>query len=654
MKPSTSDCNLTVNEQRLMSLLSERIVVINNEGIITFTNATATGFLDPKHRDSIRGKSISAYFSGINTASFIGQLCDQHLPPVENRDIPRYTFRILETDYILEPLAVTDTSAAMEDMQFICRISASDFSDQPVSHHTTETPSSLQPLPPPVNVHDAKTLFLSNMTHEIRTPLNGIIGIIELLRDTSLDDKQKEYTSIIRSSCNVLLTISESILDFSKIEDGSLQIKSGPFSLSSAVDEVILLHKMKAFQKNIELGVLLHNNLPQTVEGDGIHFRQILSNLLDNAIKFTQEGSILITVAMDTVDVGKHILRCSVADTGIGIPEDKKELLFIPFFQVDDSPVRKYGGMGLGLAISDRLCQLLNGSLSFLSTEGQGSTFTFIMPITPDDQMNEPPDTRFKRNVLCGPLRYPTSLTIGYYLNELNISLEKSENHEINSHLCSGKTFDFILLDDAVSHDTFRDLTADKPVRGDSIPPIILLVPDKRNCSLSAEATTLFLCKPITREIIRNMFRVVTGSESAPVEPEPSDPLRISGNYSVIIAEDNEFNSRVLSMTLNTIGITTRCVNNGAVLLQACRREHYDAVLVDLQMPVIDGITAAVRLRDGDAGSAYKTVPIIALSASDSSDITDICNKCGINEFLLKPVSRKALYITLNRLFAKS
>jgi len=354
----------------------------------------------------------------------------------------------------------------------------------------------LKPAPSP---DDEQKRFLTNMTHELRTPLNGIIGIIELLRNTTLTKNQREYAGIIHGSCNTLLSIVNSILDFSKVENGSIHTNCSTFSPEEAIFEELQLITEKTLAKSLETGVCIDQNVPLICNGDSHHFRQIIRKLLDNALKFTEKGSIYIEARMvETTHACQH-LQVAITDTGIGIPPEKQAKLFTPFFQVDNSAIRKYGGIGLGLALSQRIARLIGGQIQFCSSPGAGSSFTLSIPVSICDS---PATTKAhpipEKRILCLGVPFPTDKILRDSLASSQVSIDFCSPDTFASYSSGERTYDILFVDESVPGELVKRTTAEEGSRT-SPAPLYCLLTAKPSHTLPEAPFQALLVKPFTR-----------------------------------------------------------------------------------------------------------------------------------------------------------
>lgn len=377
-------------------------------------------------------------------------------------------------------------------------------------------PSFSQETPAPQTEHqpdDEQKRFLTNMTHELRTPLNGVIGITELLCSTTLTKNQREYASIIQTSCNAILSIVNSLLDFSKMENGSLLTRCDQFSIVGAIfEEVQIIHE-KTRVKGIETGVFIDKNVPPLCNGDSHHFRQIMRKLLDNAVKFTDKGSIFIEARLLGIKTSEPQIQICITDSGIGIPHDKQSKIFTPFFQVDNSAIRKYGGIGLGLVLSQRIVHLLGGQIHFYSTPDAGSSFTFSIPVNiSGSHAAKPVPVSPAARVLCLGATFPTDKILYQYLADISITPDMCTPNDFPAYSSVLNEYDAILVDESVPDELLRHTPGNSKQKTPA--PKYCLITAKPSNTLPEEPFSALLVKPFTRA---DLCTVVT-KQSAEVQ----------------------------------------------------------------------------------------------------------------------------------------
>ncbi len=510
----------------------------------------------------------------------------------------------------------------------------------------------------------AKSEFLANMSHELRTPLNGIIGMTHFTLESKLTTEQRQQLNTIDASAKTLLSLLNDILDVSKVEAGRLVLEESDFDLQVLVDTTTEMHAISAYEKGIELMASIENDVPTALRGDEERLRQVIVNMLGNALKFTEEGEVELQVGLEAYQEDGVALHFSVRDTGIGIPKEKHAAIFERFSQADNTITRKYGGTGLGVTISKQIVELMNGRIWVESEAGEGATFHFIVELRV--QANAKLENSGRSEKLKGlrilivddnasQRRVLEHMVMGWGLQPQVVCSGYDAVQRLRAMYLRGKPFDICLLDQRlpikngfqIAEEICHDATLS------NVALVLMTQPgeqviDEGSDSRIIEASVV---KPVKKEalllaLLRSIGESMDEGEDK-VAPQVADsdvpPLNI------LVAEDNEVNQQVAKLALSRLGHSMTLAENGQQALELWRQGDFDLILMDVQMPEMDGITATKRLREEEG--EYSHIPIVAATAHAMASDRDKCIEAGMDDYITKPINLEQLQHTIARAY---
>lgn len=499
-----------------------------------------------------------------------------------------------------------------------------------------------------------KTEFLANMSHEIRTPLNGIIGFTRLLSRTNLTKKQDDYLSTIMSSSQVLLTIINDVLDFSKIEAGKLLLDHRSANLREVIEDVLTMLHPASSGKNLEVVSLFYSDVPEQLVCDPLRVKQVLTNLVSNAIKFTESGNVVVRTMVEQQQGKKVTIRISVSDTGIGLTQAQQKALFQAFAQADSSTAREFGGTGLGLVISKRLVEQMGGDIGLESEKDKGSTFWFNLKAEVAPTVQQPPKPVGLENKIIALVerREMSRLALTHQLRGWSAnSLEMGSVAELKEHLDSSR--------DPIPDLAIIDIGAD--TSNDKLYKSIIEIEQNLNCpclvladagdntiqtQLIEQGARHFITKPIrSKKLFHELLEIISPSKSKMVETNELKLGVVKSKIKVLAVDDNAANLKLIMTLLESIGVSVQGANNGLDAIKKVQSEKFDLVFMDIQMPGMDGVKATSHIRKLD--SAARNVPIIALTAHALAEEKENMLKAGMDDYLAKPIDEDQLHKTL-------
>lgn len=682
---------------RIISAMADALIVTDHQGKIKTVNPAAINLFGYDYNDLVNC-SISAIFKDPNQLNLIHQnYLDNQLSNDQSQANNRYfaNIEILCLSKAHEEILISFSCSTIHNYQSEYNLKRNhDFVY--VGRDITELKRKEQELLAARQFAEqsnrAKSIFLANMSHEIRTPMNGVLGMTDLLLSTTLDDRQQDFVENIRLSGNLLLSLINRILDLSKLEEGELQLESLPFNLEQCIEEILELFGLQAHNQSLEINASFEEDLPRLLMADTVRFRQIMMNLIGNAIKFTSEGEIVVRIerdrdfenkkSLEQVSPSQIYLRFSVIDTGIGIHPSNQDKLFKPFSQVDTSTNRRFGGTGLGLAISRQLVELMQGEIGISSpvANDRGTCFWFVLPFTLQTNQESPSlvydrQSLSDRHILVVDANQYARKTIRYYLTKFGANiheasslpeaiayLDHGQNHNQNNHNQNNNhNIDAVLIDWRLTN--FNGTEAIRQIHSQekfiNLPIIALLTANRQGETQTAldQGFCGYVTKPFKKQRLLKALFLALGLNI----PNPSLPTTASSISSrenqeeailmeklrslrILLAEDNITNQKVTLAYLSQLGIPSDLAENGEQVLQLIQTKSYDIILMDCQMPVLDGYDTTEAIRRIEAiNQTPKPILIIAMTANAFTEDRDRCLAIGMDDYLSKPIRKQQL-----------